>query len=93
MEVYKTLGIENTEWQKNKSGVTFMSDVVSGLTFFIWTIVFISLLVSWLMLIFAGSDEKLAEKWKSGIKYSAIWLFLVVASYSIIKFIQYFMKG
>jgi hypothetical protein len=67
--------------------------VIGGLTFFIGTIVFISLLASGLMLIFAGADEKLAERGKSGIKYSAIGLVLVVSSYAIIRFIQYFMKG
>jgi len=89
LKTYELLGIKGGE---NANTTTFVQDLVNWLTFFIWTVVFVSLLVSWLMLIFSAGDEKLAEKWKSWVKYSLIWLVLVMWSYAIVKFVQFFMK-
>lgn len=88
MDVYKTIWINSS----SKDAKSFLQDAVSWATYFIWTVVFVSLLVSWLMLIFSAGDEKLAEKWKMWVKYSVIWLFLVISSYAIIKLVQYVMR-
>ena len=85
MKVYEMLWIRGK--QEANPG-EFITDVFTGATFFIWVVVTIALVVSALMLIFAAGDEKFAEKWKSWIKYSIIWLLLVIFSYSIIKLIQ-----
>jgi hypothetical protein len=89
MNVYQVIWLPN----KKSNATTFLQDLVYGVTYFIWIFVFISLLVSGMMLIFSAWDEKLAERGKTGVKYSVIWLILVVSSYAIIRFVQYFMSG
>ena len=92
MNVYQVIWLEeneNIQWGWKE----FFQDLVYGLTWFIGTVVFISIIVSGAMLIFSAWDEKLAEKWKTGLRYSIIGLFLVLTSYSIIKLIQLILKG
>ncbi len=43
-----------------------VGDVLSGGAFFIRTVVSIAILVSGLLLVFAGGNEKWADKWKNG---------------------------
>lgn len=89
LKTYELLGIR---WSSDANTTSFVQDLVDWLTFFIWTVVLVALLFSGLMLIFSAWDEKLAEKWKLWIKYSLIWLVLVIWSYAIVKFIKFFMK-
>ncbi len=86
MKTYETLWIREENQDANPG--EFIQDIFLWATYFIWIVVTVALVVSALMLIFASWDEKFAEKWKSGIKYSMIWLLLVIFSYSIIRAIQ-----
>lgn len=88
-QTYQTLWIR--DWEEADS-TWFIQDIFLGSTLFIWTIIAISLVVSGLFFIFAWADESMAEKWKTWIKYSIIWLLLVIFSYTIIKIIQYIAK-
>lgn len=90
MHVYETLGIK--DGASNTTFDVFVADAVQWLTFFIWTVVTIGLVVSSLMLIMAGYDEKMQEKWKKWFKYSIYWLLLVIFSYTIIRVIQFLAK-
>lgn len=85
MQTYKVLWIR---WWESANPSSFVADIFLWATMFIWVIVTISLVISWIMLIFAAWDEKYAERWKSWVKYSIIWLLLVIFSYSIIRWIQ-----
>lgn len=90
MNTYEVLGIRG--WEKADSE-WFVQDVILGSTFFIWTVVVIGLVVSWLMFVMAWYDEKKAEKWKEWLKYSLIGLVVVIFSYTIIKIIQNIAAG
>ncbi len=85
MNINKIIQKENSY----NSWVAFFQDLIWWVIFFIWIFVTITLVVSWLLYIFAGADEKQAEKWKLGIKYSIIWLILVLASYLIVKVVVF----
>jgi heme/copper-type cytochrome/quinol oxidase subunit 2 len=86
MSTYALLNIRESEPADTKN---FVQDIILTATTFIWTVVVISLIVSWLLLVFAWADEKLAQKWKNWIKFSLIWLVIVLFSYVIIQIIQY----
>jgi hypothetical protein len=79
----------NVNTNSSHSAKFFVQDVIFWTTMFIWTIVTVSLVVSWLMLIFAWWNESMWQNWKNGIKYSIIWLLLVMFSYTIIRLVQY----
>lgn len=76
------------EW-KNTSWDAFVTDVFTWLTMFIWTVVVFWMIISALMYIFAWANEWLADKWKNWLKYSIIWLLLVIWSYVIVKWLAY----
>ena len=86
MNVYELLGIRdwetaNPEW--------FIWDIITWATMFIWVVVTASLVVSGFLFVLAWADEKMAEKWKSWMKYSFIGLLLVIFSYTIIRALQF----
>ncbi len=85
MQFYETLWIRG--WD-DADPWAFIQDIFQWATMFIWVFVTIALIVSGLMLIFAWWDEKMAEKWKTGIYYSIIGLLLVIFSYAIIRVVQ-----
>ncbi len=72
----------------------FVADLFLAATFFIGTIAFLGLVISWLKYVFqGGTNSKEASKAADGIKYSLIGLAIVVFSYTIIRLIQYFAAG
>lgn len=89
MRTNELLNIRDSEPADTK---IFIQDIILTATTFIWTVVVISLIVSWLMLIFAWADEKMAQKWKNWLKFSLIWLVIVLFSYVIIQVIQYVVR-
>lgn len=87
MSTYETLTLK-----KQANPTLFVRDIVSWATFFIWTIVSISLIISGIMYIWAWWDESMATKWKNWITYSIVWLLLVMFSFLIIRFVQEFSR-
>jgi len=79
-------------WAQSPSATGFLQDAVGWALFFIGIFISFTLVVSGLLFVLAWWDEKQAEKWKMGLKYSLIWLFLVLASYFIIRLVQYIAK-
>lgn len=84
------LGIKQN--QPDVSVDAFAEDIILSATFFIGTIVAIWLMYSWWIYITA-KDDGAAAKWKNGIKWSFIWVLLVIGSYTIIRLVQYIAKG
>lgn len=87
--IYETLGIRKSD--PDPSVTKFVQDIVLWVTMFIGTVVSVILVVSWVLYIMAGiqGNETLASTAKKGIVNSLIWLLLVVASYSIVRLIQF----
>ncbi len=83
-----THSIMNT-WKSESDPEALVSDIFSWAAFFIRTIVSISILVSALFLIFAGGNEKWADKWKNGLKFAILWWVITVFAYVIVRLIQY----
>lgn len=72
----------------------FVADLFLAATFFIGTIAFLWLVISWLQYVLqGGTDAKAASKAGEWIKYSLIGLTIVIFSYTIIRLIQYFAAG
>ncbi len=90
LKIYDTLHIR--EWNADNDPDVFVQDVIEWTTFFIWTIIVVSLVISGIIFITAGADQWQANKWKQWIKYSVIWLLLVIFSYAIIKLIETFVQ-
>lgn len=93
--VYDALGIRKSirnSWDVTSVSL-FAQDIILSATFFIWTIVTIAIIISWLMFIFAAASGKETTKAKSWLINSLIWLLIVVSSYVIIRLIQYIAKG
>ncbi len=84
LDVYEMLGIREWREEGNEPG-GFVADIFGWATLFIGVVVTVTLIVSGLIFVFSWWDEKLADKWKSWIKYSIIWLLLVSFSYIIIQ--------
>ena len=94
LNIYETIGIREELSPDDRSSFdVFINDIILWATFFIGTIVTISLIVSGLMFVFAGADEKAADTGKKGIKYSLIGLLLVIFSYSLIRLLQFLVQG
>lgn len=91
-DIYKFLGIRQSI-ADNNSPELFVQDILLSATFFIGTVITIGIIVSWLMFIFAGVSGKDPTKAKNWLKYSFIWLLIVISSYSIIRIVQYIAKG
>lgn len=85
MQTYGVLWIRNSE---NANVSNFVQDIFLWATMFVWVVVTISFVISGFMLVSSAGNESLAEKGKSWLKYSIIWLLLVVFSYSIVRIVQ-----
>lgn len=92
--VYDALGIRQSirnPWDQTSVWL-FVQDIVLSATMFIGTVITISIIVSWLMWIFAWASGKDPSKAKSWLVNSIIWLLLVISSYMIIRLVQYIAK-
>ena len=85
-DAYINLGIRQDQPDTNVK--TFVQDFFLSATFFIGTVVAIGVMYSWWLYITAKDDAG-ATKWKNGIKWSFIWVLLVISSYTIIRLVQY----
>lgn len=87
--IYETLWIRKSD--SDPSVTTFVQDIVLWVTMFIGTVVSVILVVSWILYIMAWiqGNSTLADTAKKWIINSLIWLLLVVASYSIVRLIQF----
>ena len=69
----------------------FVADIFLAATFFIGTIAFLWIVISWLKFVIQWwTDAKAAADAGKGIKYSLMGLAIVIFSYTIIRLIQYF---
>lgn len=91
-KIYETLWVKESRDHEAKPDV-FVMDTILWITMFIGTVVSLSLIVSGFMFVMAGSNESMWEKWKKWIKYSVIWLLLVMFSYTIIQLVRYVAQG
>lgn len=87
--IYQTLWIRKSD--QNPSVTSFVQDIILAVTMFIGTVVSIVLVVSGILYVVAWIqwNSSTADTAKKGIVNSLIWLLLVVASYSIVRLIQF----
>ena len=77
---------------KDKNLKDVSQDLIWGFTMFIWFVVLIALVYSWVLMIFWWADEKKFETWKKWVIYSIIGLLLVGGAYWIIRLVQLLAK-
>ena len=95
MDVYKLLGLKSGSSSEDRTSVlTFVQDAILAATFFIGTVVTIAFLYcGWLFIMSATDDSTKRSNAIKGMKNSAIGMFLVMASYMIVRLIQYLASG
>ena len=79
--------------KKNNDPVFFLQDVVLWASLFIWTVVTVALIVSWLLYIFSWASSSLKSKAQNWMKYSLIGMVIVMSSFIIIRMVQFLAKG
>ena len=87
--IYKTLWIRQSD--QNPKVSTFVQDIVLWITMFLWTVITIILITSWILYILAAIlwKSNLADMAKKWIFNSILWLLLVTWSYAIVRLIQF----
>lgn len=92
--IYDTLWIRDSVRDEGDptSVWLFVQDIILAATTFIWTILTLAIIVSWLMYIFAAASGKDPAKAKTWLINSLIWLWIVVLSYAIVRLVQYLAK-
>ena len=88
MDVYTTLWIRKTT-ASDTSVMSFVQDIIYAATYFIWTVVTVALIVSWLMFVFSWADSSLRNRAKSWFKYSLYGLVIVTLSVIIVRAVQF----
>lgn len=78
--------------EEETSVMTFIQDIILAATYFIWTVVTIALVVSWLLYVFSWADSSLRNRAKSWFKYALIWLVIVTLSVVIVRAVQFIAK-
>ncbi len=71
----------------------FTKDIFLSATFFIGTVITFALVYSWLLIVMWGASESQVQKWKDWVKWSLIWLVIIIFSYTIIRWIQFVAQG
>jgi len=90
--INKTLGIRTSD--PNPNPTWLLQDVTLAATSFIGTLLMVALLYLWVKAVLAGwGDSDELSDIKTKMKNLAIWFLLVIASYTIIRLIQYIAKG
>jgi len=90
--INKTLGIRASD--PNPNPTWLLQDVTLAATSFIGTLLMVALLYLWVKAVLAGwGDSDELSDIKTKMKNLAIWFLLVIASYTIIRLIQYIAKG
>lgn len=87
----KAIGVRNEISDPESNTLKWIvQDGFLAATFFIGTVCVAAIIWSGFKMITAGgADDGAYDQWKKGIKYSVIWLVLVVMSYTIIRIIQF----
>jgi hypothetical protein len=81
-----------TDKGQETSVMTFIQDIILAATYFIWTVVTVALIFSWLLFVFSWADSSLRNRAKSWFKYALIWLVIVTLSVVIVRAIQFIAK-
>jgi len=94
-DLYDTLNIREEQEAQDANTFDFLvQDIFLSATFFIGTILAFSLIYSGLRIILGWWwDESAVEEGKKWVKYSLIWLVLVMFSYTIIRAVQFVAQG
>lgn len=92
--IYDALDIRNDrEAGERTSVMTFVNDIILGLTWFIGTVVAVSLILSGFYYIISPVDSGAKKKAMEGIKYSLIGMVIVSFSVVIVRLIQFLASG
>lgn len=88
LNIYQTLWIrESTAWENSTE--LLVQDIFLATTFFVGTVATVWLLISGLKMVFGGADESQFESGKKWVKYSIIWILLVLLSYTLIRVVEF----
>ena len=87
LNVYKVLWIRKSN--PNPTVWWLFQDVVLAATTFVWTVIVIALIVSWLIFAFGSISWKDTKRAKTIMIDCFIWLLMVMWSYTIIRLIQF----
>ena len=92
MDIYGALWMSH----KNKAGgeaetsvMSFVQDIIYAATYFIWSVVTVALIVSWLLYIFSWANSWSRNTAKRWFTYALIWLVIVSMSVIIVRAVQY----
>lgn len=84
---------QDMEKEDRTDAMVFVQDVVLWATSFIGTVVTLALVISGLMYVFSAADSSKKARAKEGVKYSLIWLVLVVTALVVIRLVQFLAWG
>ncbi len=92
-DIYDTLNIREDIPQDENTFEYFTQDIFLSATFFIGTVVTFALVFSWLLITLWWASEGTVQRGKDGVKWSLVWLVLVMFSYTIIRGVQFIAQG
>lgn len=88
LNIYKVLWIRKSD--QNPTVLWFFQDItLATTTAFLWTVIIIAIIISWLFFAFASITWKDTKRAKSILIDSFVWLLMVMWSYAIIRLIQF----
>ncbi len=87
--IYETLNIREDIRDEERPFDFFVTDLFLSATFFIGTVITFSLVFSGLLVVWGWVSESTVQRGKDGVKYSLLWLALVIFSYTIIRWVQF----
>lgn len=90
--IYKVLNIRKSD-QDTISVKTFAQDVLLALTTFFGVLLTAIVVISWLFYVLTPLSEPLKARAKKGLLAWLSWLFLVIWSYAIVRFVQFIATG
>lgn len=87
MNLYELLWIRRGN--TNPTVMSVIQDVILAATTFVWTLVVVALVISWLLFAIASISWKDTKRAKTIMVDCFVWLLLVIWSYTIIRLIQF----
>ncbi len=90
--IYKVLNIRKSD-QDTISVKTFVQDVLLALTTFFGVLLTAIVVISWLFYVLTPLSEPLKARAKKWLLAWLSWLFLVIWSYAIVRFVQFLATG
>lgn len=91
--IYETLNIREDIRDEERPFDFFVTDIFLSATFFIGTVITFALVFSGLLITWWWASESTVQRGKDGVKYSLLWLALVIFSYTIIRGVQFVAQG